>query len=131
MGPNGVAYGSPLPANESTKAGGAVWNTAMTYRNDGVDLGKRPNGTVYVKQLREGAWLKYSFDVTQGGRYDLTLEAVGNGQAALLLNGAAVDAQRADAVFRDLPLQPGRNTLVVKSSRGAFDLAALRWDPTD
>jgi hypothetical protein len=131
MGPNGVAYGSPLPANESTKAGGAVWNTAMTYRNDGVDLGKRPNGTVYVKQLREGAWLRYSFDVTQGGRYDLTLEAVGNGQAALLLNGAAVDAQRADAVFRDLPLQPGRNTLVVKSSRGAFDLAALRWDPTD
>jgi endoglucanase len=131
MGPNGVAYGSPTPANESTKPGGAVWNTAMTYRNDGVDLGKRPNGTLYVRQLREGAWLKYSVNVTQGGRYDLTLDATGNGQAALLLNGVAMQGQHADAVFRDLPLQPGRNTLVVKAERGALDLTALRFDPGD
>jgi len=127
MGPEGVAYHDLTPANESTKAGGVNWNPAMTYRNDGVDLGKAADGALQVSQLHDGEWLKYTFTAVQGGRYDLTLQARGAGQASLLLNGDPIAAQRVDAGFRGVALQPGRNTLVVRAQRGSFDLVALRF----
>ncbi|WCE04870.1 cellulase family glycosylhydrolase [Pseudoxanthomonas sp. JBR18] len=129
LGPDGVAYHDLTAANESTKAGGVTWNPAMAYRNDGVDLSRDPDGRLWVAQLQRGEWVRYTFQVARGGRYDLALETRGAGaaQATVLLNGDPVDATSAG--FAALALQPGTNTLVLRADAAPFDLGALRFTP--
>ncbi|KAF1691481.1 glycosyl hydrolase family 5 [Pseudoxanthomonas jiangsuensis] len=132
MGRDGVAYHDLTPANHHVSDGGerVVWNPAMAYRNDGVDLGRGAEGGLHVAGLEAGEWLRYTFEAAQGGRYALRLATRGQGRVSLLLNGTevkAVKAGRDGAEFAGLALQPGRNTLVVRAEQGPFDLEALEF----
>ena len=129
LGPDGVAYHGRMPANESSEPGGLVWNALMAYRNDGIDLGRDRDGQLHVAGLQAGEWLQYTFTAAVAGRYDLALDMQGAGKVALVLNGDAQPAAQAAGVFRGLALQPGTNTLRIRSEGAAFDLKTLRFTP--
>jgi hypothetical protein len=126
MGPDGVAYHDRTPANESTKAGGLVWNRSMAYRNDGVDLGADGAGGLQVTGLEQGEWLRYSFTAEQAGRYRLGLVGTRTEGAVVVLNGQTPQQARAGVVDA-LDLQQGRNTLIVRSQGQPMDLQALAF----
>lgn len=131
MGRDGVAYHDLTPANHHVSDGGEriVWNPSMTYRNDGVDLGKEAEGGLFVANLQTQEWLQYTVETTAAGRYRLQLEARGPGRAGLILNGNAIGDIDVDGGFHDLDLLPGRNTLRVRAESGGFDLHALHLSP--
>lgn len=129
MGRNGVAYHDLTPANHHISDGGerVVWNPAMAYRNDGVDLGTDAEGRLHVAGLQRDEWLKYTFDAGAGGTYRLVLEGRGEGRVSLVLNGVPVKAVDRTRGFHGLVLAPGRNTLIVKGEDAPVDLATLRF----
>lgn len=130
MGRNGIAYRDDTPANQHISDGGerVVWNPAMAYRNDGVDLTRAADGALQVADLRPGEWLQYTVEAERGGRYRLRLEATGPARAWLQVNGDRVGAQDVGAAFDGIELLPGRNTLRIGTEAGAFDLQALRFE---
>lgn len=127
MGRNGIAYQDQTPANQHISDGGerVAWNPAMTYRNDGVDLGKSGDGELFVADMRPGEWLKYTFTAAETGTYRLALSAPGAGQVSLVLNDRPVGDSTTDAGFSGLSLRKGRNTLVVRAESAGIDLQAL------
>ncbi|HVK50858.1 MAG TPA: cellulase family glycosylhydrolase [Pseudoxanthomonas sp.] len=128
MGRNGVAYRDDTPANHHLSDGGerVVWNPAMTYRNDGVDLARASDGSLRVADLRPGEWLQYTIEAERGGRYRLRLETRGEGRASLQVNGVSAAPQSINELSQAFDLQPGRNTLRLQAEAGAFDLVALK-----
>lgn len=128
MGRNGVAYRDDTPANQHISDGGerVVWNPAMAYRNDGVDLARAADGSLHVSDLRPGEWLQYTVEVERAGRYRLRLDAQGEGRASLVVNGEALAAQSIDEASSAFDLQPGRNTVRLRAEAGAFDLLSLK-----
>lgn len=133
MGRDGVAYHDLTPANHHVSDGGerVVWNPAMTYRNDGVDLGETADGEIYVAGMQAGEWVKYTITAEKAGAYALTLNAKNKGRVSLMLNGGDAGEGRVDTRFRKLALLEGRNTLIVKAVRGGFDLMSLSFSPAD
>jgi len=130
MGRDGVAYHDLTPSNDKgTGPDRVTWNPGMTYRNDGVDLGKRKDGTLQVTGLEKGEWLKYTLEADAGGRYTLVLQGDGKGRAWVQVNGDRV-AQTVPGASGQVPvtLAPGRNTLVIGADSGQFDLQALRFE---
>jgi hypothetical protein len=129
MGRNGIAYQDQTPANQHISDGGerVAWNPAMTYRNDGVDLGKSSEGRLFVADMRQGEWLKYTFTAAQADVYRLLLSARRPGRVSLVLNGTPAGDSTTDAGFSGLPLREGRNTLVVRAETAGIDLEALRF----
>ncbi len=132
MGRDGIAYRDRTPANHHVSEGGerVVWNPAMAYRNDGVDLGRGADGSFHVSGLDAGEWLKYTFDAARAGSFGLRLHTRGPGRVSLLFNGEPVPAQAtgdAGTDFTGVPLRQGRNTLVVRAEAGPFDLEMLEF----
>jgi len=132
MGRDGIAYRDHTPADHHIADGGdwVVWNPAKAYRNDGVDLARNDGGSFRVSGMESGEWLKYTFDAEQAGSFDLQLVTRGRGKASLVLNGQVIPARavgKTGVAFADLPLQAGRNTLVVRADSGPFDLEALEF----
>lgn len=127
MGRNGIAYQDQTPANQHISDGGerVAWNPAMTYRNDGVDLGKSGDGELFVADMRPGEWLKYTFTAAETGTYHLALSAPRAGRVSLVLNDRPVGDSTTDAGFSGLSLRKGRNTLVVRAESAGIDLQAL------
>ncbi|HVJ38975.1 MAG TPA: hypothetical protein VM687_14375, partial [Stenotrophomonas sp.] len=129
MGRDGVAYRDLTAANErGIGPERVIWNPGMTYRNDGVDLGKRPDGSLQVTGLEPGEWLKYTVEAEQGGEYRLALQGSGKGRAWVQVNGVRL-AQGVDVASGEvaITLLPGRNTLVIGAERGRFDLQAMEF----
>jgi len=129
MGRDGVAYHDLTPANQHISDGGerVVWNPAMAYRNDGVDLGRGADGRLHVAGMRKGEWLKYTFDAAEAGTYRLALAGRGRGRVSLVLNGVAVAPAERARGFDGLALASGRNTLVVRAESDGLDLETLRF----
>lgn len=125
MGKNRYAYYSLAPANYHVSAGGerVTWNSGMTYRNDGIDIGIGPDGGAFVDGLRKGEWLKYTFKAERAGRYGLTTDA-GKRDVSIRINGAAAKASSG------FDLQAGNNTLVVKAEKNGVDLRSFRFVPS-
>jgi hypothetical protein len=128
MGRNGVAYHDLTPANQHISDGGerVVWNPAMTYRNDGVDLGKAVDGSLFVADMRKGEWLTYTFTVTEPGRYRLQPIGGRTGHLSLMLDGHPAGQVEPGATV-ELPLRAGRQTLRVRAESDGIDLETLRF----
>ncbi|WAC61903.1 cellulase family glycosylhydrolase [Pseudoxanthomonas sp. SL93] len=128
MGRNGVAYHDLTPANQHISDGGerVVWNPAMTYRNDGVDLGKSADGSLFVADMRKGEWLKYTFTVTEPGRYRLLPATRRAGRLSLVLDGQPA-AEIEPGATVDLQLRAGPQTLQVRAESDGIDLETLRF----
>ena len=126
LGPPGLAYGDKDVANLHVSTGGerTLWNTGRTYRNDGVDIGRGPDGTAQVADFSDGEWLRYTILADQAGRFAVeALGAGGGGQLSVAVNGGPP---------ADLPgvvsLQAGRNVLVLRASGATTTaLSGLRF----
>lgn len=131
MGRNGVAYRDDTPANHHISDGGerVVWNPAMAYRNDGVDLARNADGSFRVIDLRPGEWLQYTVQVDRAGRYRLHLQGSGQGRLSLQVNGDHVGEQAVGGRVDGVALMPGRNTLRVQAEAGVMELSALTLEP--
>lgn len=132
MGRSGVAYHDLTPANHHVSEGGerVIWNPAMAYRNDGVDLGASEDGGFFVADMQKGEWLKYTIKAQRAGAYDVSLKTAGSGRVSMMLNGETAGGGATKTTFRRLEFQEGRNTLIVKAERGGFDLASIRFSPS-
>ncbi|HVI97870.1 MAG TPA: cellulase family glycosylhydrolase [Sphingomonas sp.] len=77
MGPAGVAYRDRIDANYHIATGGnrTEWNDGRTYRNDGVDIAREPDGTPYVDQFEAGEWIQFTIDAARDGAAPVMLDA--------------------------------------------------------
>jgi len=131
MGRNGIAYYDLTPANQHISDGGerVAWNPSMTYRNDGVDLGKGGDGDLFVSKMQEGEWLKYTVSIANAGIYDLKLITGGRGKVSLNLNGNRISEVDTRSGFQGLAFLQGRSTLVIRAGTGGFDLKTIGLEP--
>ncbi|MEO8233453.1 MAG: cellulase family glycosylhydrolase [Ignavibacteriota bacterium] len=81
---------------EYENVGGGNWNNGYSYRNDGVDIEAcsdfSSNG-FNVGWIETGEWLKYTFNATQSGLYDINLNVAApntGGKIILSLDGQSI-----------------------------------------
>jgi len=130
LGPAGRAYADREDANYHIATGGkrVAWNQGLTYRNDGVDMARDPQGRPYVAGFQSGEWMQYTLDAAAAGTRTLLVSARGgqggtlslslNGGAAVSLSLAAGPEWQALRV-PGLKLLQGNNRLVLKAEQCA------------
>ncbi|WP_410468057.1 hypothetical protein [Sphingomonas sp. JC676] len=126
LGPAGRAYADREDANYHIATGGkrVTWNSGLTYRNDGVDVVRDPQGRPYVASFQLGEWMQYTLDAEAAGTRMLLVSVRGaqGGTLSLRLNGGApVTLPLAPGSdwqalrFSGLKLLQGNNRLVLKA----------------
>jgi len=76
LGINGSAYFDMDTANYRISTGKeSMGNRGRIYRNDGVDIYKYADGSdnYYVGHIEDGEWLQYTVNITEPGKYELTI----------------------------------------------------------
>lgn len=112
LGPAGVAYRDRVDANYHIATGGqrAEWNPGRTYRNDGVDIRREPDGRPVVTTFEDGEWLRYTLPVPRTGAYAVEVSYAAPNGATLALQageGAAIERlATAGAGWRTLRFAP-------------------------
>ncbi|MBB4100857.1 cellulase family glycosylhydrolase [Sphingomonas kyeonggiensis] len=91
IGPAGIAYRDTDDANYHVSTGKSrtLWNNGRTWRNDGVDIARADDESLYVSDFKPGEWMRYSLSADGGGRYTIEVEARSDkgGTLSLTLNG--------------------------------------------
>ncbi|MEO7278089.1 MAG: cellulase family glycosylhydrolase [Sphingomicrobium sp.] len=138
LGPPGVAYRDTVEADYHVDIGGKpdVWNTGRTYRNDGVDIARDPDGTPYVTQFEAGEWMQYTLDSAVAGPRKAAL-VLGAGPSAMLTvklgSRAAIQVPVAACASQCLVVVPaqrftvGTNRLRIGVSSGSVALRTIRF----
>src|SRR5205085_9022731 len=69
LGPPGIAYADRVDGDYHTETGGerTEWNDGRTYRNDGVDIARGPDGSPYVTAFEAGEWMQYTLNAATAG----------------------------------------------------------------
>jgi hypothetical protein len=138
LGPPGVAYADRVDADYHVATGGEgnEWNDGRTYRNDGVDIRREPDGSPYVDAFEAGEWMQYTVDAAKPGALAPTLIATANSAARLRLqinDGAPLElAIPTTSGWRAIPAPPlvflsGTNRLKVAVISGTVKLRAIRF----
>lgn len=142
MGRIGIAYHDNVAGNYYISTGGerTSWNNGRTYRNDGVDIFRKPGanyGDVYVGDLEEGEWMQYTFQVVKNGVYDLSFRIASEasaGKAELEVNGAGIGSLEIPdtknewkwITLEEIPLKKGQNQLKFKVENGGFRFESIK-----
>jgi hypothetical protein len=138
LGPPGVAYTDRVDADYHTDTGKerTEWNDGRTYRNDGVDIAREPDGTPYVTAFERGEWMQFTIDAASAGPRGATVIVAAHAPATLAVSvndGPSVSvAVRASGAWQSAPVPPrtllqGTNRLKVAVLRGAVRLKAIRF----
>jgi len=141
IGPAGVAYHDSDDANYHVSTGKArsQWNNGRIWRNDGVDIARAADESLYVSDFKPGEWMRYSLSAEGGGRYTIEVEAKAdkpgtltvaiNGGTPLTLAVPAGPGWQKLRVTAPATLLDGNNLLVLgaKSFDGA--VRAIRFEP--
>jgi hypothetical protein len=136
LGRPGLAYVDRVDANYHVATGGerVEWNDGRTYRNDGVDIAREPDGTPYVTAFEGREWMQYTIESDRGGARGVALTVAADAPAAIRLsvNGGPESAIAVrpgawhDEVAR-LGLQRGANRLRIRVERGSVRLKTIRF----
>jgi hypothetical protein len=138
LGPPGIAYADRVDADYHTDTGGErrEWNDGRTYRNDGVDIARNPDGTPYVRAFEAGEWMQYTIDFAAAGPRHAAL-IVAAAEPAMLSVKLNDQAPRSIAVpsgsswqvlaLPDLAFDQGTNRLRLDVSSGSVRLRAIRF----
>lgn len=144
VGHQGVAFSDSRYKNDDGFYGGP-WNEGHEYRNDGVDIATTAEGIGYkVAWVETAEWLKYSVNITQTGRYDLTLRTASpysTGKLRLYIDAAPLTSEIAvpksngwenwkTITVRGLNLTAGARTLELRVVSGGFDIASMEFKKT-
>jgi endoglucanase len=123
LGRAGFASADARDASYESPGQRIWWNTGRTYRNDGVDIAREPDGAPVVVDFVTGEWLRYTLTAEAAGARTVALSARATGPARLSirLNGArpVEIALPAGSGWRTvsspaLPFAAGTNTLILK-----------------
>lgn len=129
LGRAGYAYGDRDDANYHVATGGSrtEWNTGRTYRNDGVDIARGPDGAPYVDRFGGGEWMRYTINAERAAVFEARVAATcaPGGALSIAVDGGAPVTVGADAAVR-LPLPAGRNMLVLTSRAADCRVEAIR-----
>jgi len=137
LGRNGVAYNDndtaryqyvQPPVRTTGNRGGA-------YRNDGVDIRRDSTGDGFsVFSIEDGEWLKYTVEVMEAGKYDITFDipSTGDGGAlSLMCNEKPVITRIAvnssSLQVKNVQLGAGTNQLKVVADKGGFSFSRMRF----
>jgi endoglucanase len=138
LGAPGIAYADQVEADYHTDTGGqrTEWNDGRTYRNDGVDIARGPDGSPYVSAFEQGEWMQYTLDVEAEGARGAMLVIAADGPATLAitlndgvpvtLSVGATNGWQAISV-PPLPMLKGINRLKLAVVRGSLSLKAIRF----
>jgi hypothetical protein len=137
LGPPGVAYSDRVDANYHVDTGKerTEWNDGRTYRNDGVDIARDPDGMPYVTAFEAGEWMQYTLDVAEAGSRGVFLTIAADAPARLAISvndGPAVSGEiQAGSGWRTisappLVLQRGTNRVRVAVISGTVKLKTIR-----
>jgi endoglucanase len=143
FGTNGVAYWDTDYRNVGSP-GGTAYNHGGAYRNDGVDIEKAqdPLGGPYnVGWVESGEWLKYTVNVTAGGRYRVNLRVASPnsaGQVRLYLDDQPVTNNVnipqtggwqtwTTLTIDSVPLPVGQHLLTLSFSTGGFNINRMEF----
>jgi len=137
LGPPGIAYADRVDANYHVDTGKerTEWNDGRTYRNDGVDIARDPDGMPYVTAFEAGEWMQYTLDVAEAGSRGVTLTIASDAAARLAISvndGPAVSGEiQAGSGWRTisappLVLQRGTNRVRVAVISGTVKLKTIR-----
>ncbi|WP_028970040.1 cellulase family glycosylhydrolase [Sphingomonas sp. URHD0057] len=137
LGPPGIAYADRVEADYHTDTGGkrSEWNDGRTYRNDGVDIAREPDGSPYISAFEQGEWMQYTIDAeAEGGRGAALVAADGPATLAITLNDglpvtlsvAATNGWQTISV-PPLPMLQGTNRLKLAVVRGSLRLKTIRF----
>lgn len=128
LGPAGRAYADREDANYHIATGGTrvTWNAGLTYRNDGVDMARDPQGRPYVTGFQSGEWMQYTLDAEAAGARTLSVTARGRhgGMLSVALNGGVpvmlellAGTEWQALRIPGLGLLQGNNRIVLKAER--------------
>ena len=137
LGPPGVAYADRVDADYHVATGGerTEWNDGRTYRNDGVDIDREPDGTPYVTAFERGEWMQYTLEAAAAGPRAAILIVAADAPASLSLSvndGTPVGLPvQAGGGWQTVPVPPlsmlqGTNRLKVAVTSGTIRLKAIR-----
>lgn len=144
MGKNGYAYKDNVFQNANNKD---TWNNGWIGRNDGVDLEADVDSTKYSKGIHvgwieTGEWLKYTVKVDKAGFYDISFRVAhggsGDGLFHLEKDGQIISktatvkpsgsyTKWTNVVVKDVKLDAGLQSLVLKFDKGGFNLGSMTW----
>jgi hypothetical protein len=138
LGRPGVAYADRVDADYHGDTGGEriEWNDGRTYRNDGVDIAREPDGTPYVTAFEHGEWMQYMLEAAMPGPRAATLIVAADAPATLTLSindgETVVVPVRAGGGWQAVPISPppllqGTNRLKVAVVNGKVRLKAIRF----
>jgi hypothetical protein len=136
LGPAGVAYNDTVDANYHVATGGerTPWNNGTTFRNDGVDIAREPDGTPYVADFVSGEWMRYALDAPASGGWNASIRArsAKGGRIALGGKEAAVGAGTGwqTIAVGDVALGGETNALVLRAvDCSDCQIADIRLEP--
>jgi endoglucanase len=144
LGVNGSAYYDKDTANYHISTGKeSAGNLGRLYRNDGVDIYADPQyrWTYYVGHIEDGEWLQYTINVSDPGKYILTLTvaaANAGGQISItdqqgtLATDIKIQATGGaeswkNIELKELQLTPGIHRLRIYAISGGFNFGALMF----
>jgi hypothetical protein len=138
LGPPGIAYADRVDADYHTDTGGerTEWNDGRTYRNDGVDIARGPDGSPYVTAFEAGEWMQFTLDSSASGprRTALVIAADAAATVTVRINDRPPISLpvAATGTWQTLPvpalvLDRGTNRLRVGVSSGSVRLKAIRF----
>jgi len=136
LGQNGIGS---YDADYENDGGGGGWNTGYALRNDGVDIqaSADADGLPFsVGWIKNGEWLKYSFNAASADTYDIVVRLSANtssGKYELLVDGQLIaPAQNVQSTggwfkWKDMPagnviLAAGAHVLEFKCVSDGFNL---------
>lgn len=117
LGRNNVAYFDRDTASYHYTPGvNTQGNRGRKYRNDGVDIQVDEQGNPYIFHTEAGEWLQYTVQAKKGN-YIVQVEAEGNGQLALSVNGQ-LETKAAENGYFPIALKEGMNTIRLEVRQG-------------
>ena len=138
LGAPGIAYADQVEADYHTDTGGkrTEWNDGRTYRSDGVDIARDPDGAPYVSAFNEGEWMQYTLAAAAAGARGGALVIATDHPAilAISLNDGRPVALSVPAAngwqtlsVPPLPMLEGTNRLKLAVARGSVRLKTIRF----
>jgi endoglucanase len=123
LGRAGYAWADTRDASYESPGQRIWWNTGRTYRNDGVDIARAPDGAPFVADFTTGEWLRYTVNAETAAErtVSLSVRTAATARLSVTLNGGepvevAVPASSdwREATIPALPFVAGSNVLTLK-----------------
>lgn len=142
LGISGAAYFDKDTADYHVSTGKSTpGNKGRVYRNDGVDISKKEDGSYYVSSIESGEWLQYTVDVVKKGKYTIQIgysSSDSNSSIDIVVNGIILvkglklpstnDLKNFKIInTKDVKLKAGKQKIRIYVEAGGFNLSNIQF----